>query len=73
MRRFCSNCGKVVNVKPISYICKYNNGEIWQAVCEKGHPFSPTYFGLSVVFVPSKTNNKKPHLKRAEIQFSQNR
>ena len=51
MKRFCSTCGKVVKVKPVAFMGQTIDGEcVYEAVCgEKGHPFSVTFWGLSIV------------------------
>ena len=51
MRRFCSNCNKMVEVKPVAFLGQTIDGHcVYEAVCaEKGHPFSVTLFGLSVI------------------------
>lgn len=51
MERHCNSCGKNVKVKPVALIGQTINGEcVYEAVCsEKGHPFSPTLLGFSVI------------------------
>jgi hypothetical protein len=52
-RRFCSVCGKnmqVVAVRFIEYDAE-SGKEVWEAVCEKGHYFTGTLFGLPVILL----------------------
>mgnify|MGYP000011621347 CR=1 FL=1 len=52
--RFCQGCGKVVPVYPVRFIEKNEYGYIYEAKCEKGHWFSSTLFGLSILISDTK-------------------
>lgn len=53
MERFCTTCGKDVEVVLVEKVDEYKGQEVWYALCPKGHQFSPTHWGRSIVLVPN--------------------
>jgi len=52
LERFCSNCGKVTEVVPVSYLGKIDKYYAYEARCCHGHCFSVTLTGLNIILLP---------------------